>query len=40
LHGDKCIGNDGKGIDAPKIGDNVSIGFESGVFGKNFMQII
>lgn len=33
LHGSNCIGNNGKNIAAPKLGDNVSLGFGAGVFG-------
>ena len=34
LHGSNCIGNNGKSDAAPKLGDNVSLGFGAGVFGK------
>ena len=34
LHGNNCIGNDGKNIDiAPIIGDNVDIGYGSNIIG-------
>jgi len=33
LHGDNCIGNDGKSEDAPVIGDNVTIGVGAKVIG-------
>lgn len=37
LHGDNCIGNDGKSQNAPVIGDNVDIGFGSVVIGDVFI---
>lgn len=34
LHGSNCIGNDGKSLDAPIIGNNVEIGVGAKVIGK------
>lgn len=34
LHGSNCIGNDGKELDAPIIGNNVEIGVGAKVIGK------
>lgn len=33
LHGNNCIGNDGKTLAAPTIGDNVDIGFGAIIIG-------
>lgn len=33
LHGDNCIGNDGKTDECPRIGDNVSLGVGAKVIG-------
>lgn len=33
LHGSNCIGNDGKNLDAPIIGDNVEIGVGAKIIG-------
>ena len=33
LHGNNCIGNDGKSEDCPKIGDNVEVGFGAVIIG-------
>lgn len=33
LHGNNCIGNDGKSLKAPHIGNNVEIGFGASVIG-------
>lgn len=33
LHGDNCIGNDGKTLDSPVIGDNVQIGVGAKIIG-------
>lgn len=33
LHGNNCIGNNGKSYDAPVIGDNVDIGFGASIIG-------
>ena len=33
LFGDNCIGNDGKNLDAPIIGNNVKVGFGAKVLG-------
>lgn len=33
LHGSNCIGNDGKSLDAPVIGDNVEIGVGAKIIG-------
>ena len=33
LHGNNCIGNDGKSLKAPRIGNNVDIGFGASIIG-------
>ena len=33
LHGNNCIGNNGITFDAPKLGDNVDIGFGAAIIG-------
>lgn len=34
LHGMNCIGNKGTSLGAPKLGDNIRIGFGGGIFGE------
>lgn len=34
FHGSNCVGNDGKNLDAPMIGNNVEIGVGAKVIGK------
>lgn len=34
LHGGNCIGNNGKDVTAPVIGDDVEIGYGAGIYGK------
>lgn len=37
LHGNNCIGNNGRNLDSPELGDNVDIGFGAVIIGKVYI---